>query len=97
MSFEIPRPDSGINFAEYKRAHEGSYTPERLTHHFNTQMGMASNLLSTLRTRINTAENPEIRMADIDALIKSTIEHLVTAHEIGNLLSDMLRRQDAPP
>jgi len=97
VPFEEPSDSPDLGFAEYKQAHEGVYSPERLEHYFNTEMGIASNLLFTLSARIKSGNDKEGLSSEIDALFVTIGEHLVTSHEIGNLMADLLQRPEQRP
>jgi hypothetical protein len=97
MSFEKRPKDQEGGFAEYKRNHEGAYSAERLVHYFNTEMGIASNLLNTLRARIESRQNAEGVTTDVSTIFAEISEHLMNSHEIGNLMSELLHGFEQNP
>lgn len=92
MNHEIPQRKDFTNFAtfqEYKQ-NKTEYSAEALSHYLNSELGIASNLLATIRSRLTSATmSPDLKSA-ILAQINEINTHLVTAHEIGNVGLDLL-------
>lgn len=97
MSAENPRREHFQTFKEYKEKKEGAYSADQLSHYFNSELGIASNLIHTLRAVIKQPTTPPELASAILSKIDAIIEHLVTVHEIGNVSFDLLLEKEEKP
>jgi hypothetical protein len=94
MNPEFPRSERAPTFQEYKRANEGRYSVEHLSHYFNTELGIAANLIGVLRARITAlSDSPELTSIVMSQLTE-VVGHLTTVHEIANASFDLLVEKD---
>lgn len=95
MNPELPQREEFPTFQEYKQNKTTEYSPDRLSHYFNAELGIASNLIMTLRSRIKSSSaSPELASTMLSQIDEIT-GHLVTVHEIGNVSFDLILQKDA--
>lgn len=89
MNREAPPNDSSPTYREYL-ANKAEYSAGGLSHYFNGEMGIASNVLGVLRARIDSLSmQPEDKSAILLQLDEAAL-HLSAAHEIANATFDLL-------
>lgn len=96
MNPEVPPNENPQTFQEYKEAKTAEYSASRLSHYFNSELGIASNLIGTLRARIKSYPiSTDVALAVVSQLNEIT-NHLTTVHEIANASFDLLiTKEDA--
>jgi hypothetical protein len=94
MNAEFPQREDFPTFQEYKQNKEVAYSADRLSHYFNNELGTASNLIASLRSRISSSSGSSDVISTMLSEIDKIAGHLATVHEIGNISIDLLLRGD---
>jgi hypothetical protein len=90
MTLESPPGDANKPFADYKKSHEGPYRVDVLSHYFNGELGIASNILGTLIDRLDSTGRNEEEWQEVHSKLKEVIQSLETVHEIGNICFEQM-------
>jgi hypothetical protein len=90
MNHEVPHDEYPETFREYKETKASEYSGSRLSHYFNSELGIASNLIGTLHARLNSYHIPTNAESAIASQLNEIIEHLRTVHEIANASFELL-------
>ena len=83
------------NYREYLE-NKAEYSVSGLSHYFNGEMGVASNLIGTLRARIELLSTTPENKVKLLSQLNDASRHLGAAHEIANATFDLLiTKEDA--
>ena len=93
MHYELPPENTHLTFEEYKSESKASYATEKLSHYFNNEVGVVSNLHATIRSRILSSRSNDPAQGIVPDIDRA-IHHLATVHEIGNIGLDILLERE---